>query len=146
VLEKLKVVSTTVSLMIDGDEHQYLSSTYQNKNDLIATNQDSVYLKIHTILKEVKGRNGINTQIYTIVYNQQSDEYEFIVNSSDNTYYRHMFINYPMKLREQTESGGIIDVYETENGIWLSAFSPVINSNGVPVALLQVDESFRLVY
>jgi hypothetical protein len=57
-----------------------------------------------------------------------------------------MFINYPMKLREQTESGGIIDVYETENGIWLSAFSPVINSSGVPVALLQVDESFRLVY
>jgi hypothetical protein len=84
----------------------------------------------------------LNTQIYTMVYNNQSDEYEFIVTSSDKTYYRHMFKNYPMLLREQTSGGGVIDVYETENGIWLSAFSPVINSNGVPVALLQVDEIF----
>jgi hypothetical protein len=51
-LEKLKAISTTASLMIDGDAHQYLSSTYQHKNDLIATNQDTTYLKIHSILKK----------------------------------------------------------------------------------------------
>jgi serine phosphatase RsbU (regulator of sigma subunit) len=38
--------------------------------------------------------------------------------------------------------GGTIPMYETENGIWLSAFHPIKNSKGETVAVLEADIDF----
>lgn len=142
VFQKLRSASITASMMLDGDKHQYLSSKYSAKNDLISSDNDSIYLELHNVLSRVRDINELNTPIYTMVYNDRSDEYEFIVTSSEQPYYRHMFVNYPSQLRMNYSFGGVIDEYQTENGTWLSAFAPVKNSKGEVVANVQVDERF----
>ncbi|MEQ9167237.1 MAG: HAMP domain-containing sensor histidine kinase [Fulvivirga sp.] len=142
VLQKLRSVAVTASMMIDGDDHQYISKNFKRKNDLINSKDDSIYLELHQILKKIKELNNLSSPIYTMVYNGKSDEYEFIITSSDEPYYRHMFVNYPSQLRMNYDFGGVIDEYKTENGTWLSAFAPIKNSKGEVVANLQVDERF----
>ncbi|MTI39965.1 sensor histidine kinase [Fulvivirga lutimaris] len=142
VLQKLRSVAVTASMMIDGDDHQYLSRNYKRKNDLIDSKDDSVYMELHQVLKNIKELNNLSSPIYTMVYNGKSDEYEFIITSSDEPYYRHMFVNYPSQLKMNYAYGGVIDEYQTENGTWLSAFAPIKNSKGEVVANLQVDEKF----
>jgi signal transduction histidine kinase len=142
VLQKLRAISSITSLQIDGDLHELVSEKYQHKNDLMSSTQDSVYMKLHNVLNKIKEMAGLESPIYTMVYNQASDEYEFIITSSEVPYYRHMFVNYPEELRINYDFGGVIDVYESENGTWLSAFAPIINSNNEVVAIVQVDENF----
>jgi signal transduction histidine kinase len=45
-------------------------------------------------------------------------------------------------LRENYVTGGTIGQYADKNGVWLSAFQPILNSNGNVVGVLQVDEQF----
>lgn len=143
VLERLSVVANSCAMLINGDQHEYLSNSYQKKNDITSTNQDSVYQTIHQLLKEVRDANGITTPIYTMVYNEQTDEFEFIVTSSKIPYYRHMFVNYPSELKSNYDQGGEINVYASENGMWLSSFAPIRNKEGKTVAVVQSDENFE---
>ena len=142
IFKKLRSVSNTASMIVDGDKHQYLSSKYGTKNDLLSSDIDSIYSELHGILKRIKEINELNSPIYTMVYNDRNDEYEFIVTSSEEPYFRHMFVNYPAQLKMNYSYGGVIDEYETENGTWLSAFAPIKNAKGEVVANIQVDEKF----
>ncbi len=142
VLQRLMAISSTASLQINGDLHEQLSKKYKHKNDLIESSDDSSYQALHNVLKRIKDVNHLESPIYTMVYNSKSDEYEFIITSSEKPYYRHMFVNYPMELRANYDYGGVIDVYNSENGTWLSAFAPIMNSKDKVVAIVQVDQSF----
>ncbi len=142
VLQRLMAISSTASLQINGDLHEQLSEKYKHKNDLVKSSDDSSYQVLHSVLKRIKDVNHLESPIYTMVYNSKSDEYEFIITSSEKPYYRHMFVNYPMELRKNYDYGGVIDVYKSENGTWLSAFAPIINSKNQVVAIVQVDQSF----
>ncbi len=142
VFKKLKSIACTTVLLVDGDRHQHLFEKYKTKDAITFNEQDSNYLAIHKALKSVKELNELNTQIYTMVFNEPLDEFEFVVTSSETPYFRHMFINYPLELRRLDKSSGVIDTYKTENGTWLSAFAPIINKNNEVVAVLQVDEQF----
>ncbi|QSE97474.1 sensor histidine kinase [Fulvivirga lutea] len=142
VLQKLRAISLTASQFIDGDAHEYIVNTYHKKNDIISSEEDSIYLRLHRQLNKVKQLNALESPIYTMVFNQGHNEYEFIITSSEQPYYRHMFVNYPSQLRMNYSVGGVIDEYQTENGTWLSAFAPIKNSKGEVVAILQVDQEF----
>lgn len=142
ILQKLRAISITASEQIDGDAHEYVVNTFNSKNDVRSSKDDSVYHKLHAQLKRIKRINEIASPIYTMVFNADHNEYEFIVTSSDEPYYRHMFVNYPTELRMNYNIGGVIDEYKTENGTWLSAFAPIKNSKGEVVAILQVDQEF----
>jgi len=142
VLHRLMAISRMTAQMIDGDLHERLANEYVSKDDITQSDQDSSYLKIHSILAKVKDENQLVTPIYTIVYYPMDSTFHFIATSSETPYFRHSYTNYPPQLLTQYQTGGILDTYKDENGEWLSAFAPVKNKEGDVVALLQCDENF----
>ena len=143
VLNKLSAVVNTAATAIDGDLHLELSSNYLFKDDIYTNTQDPSYYALHQLLEHVHNVNDLHSPLYTMVYNQEKSTFEFIGSSSIYPYYRHAYIQFPKELLEQYDSGGTLDVYESENGVWLSAFAPIKNSKDTIVALLQADQNFE---
>ena len=145
VLHRLMAVTQTGSIYIDGDAHERIANQYMAKDQLTQHDQDSAYLRLHGQLSRMKVENNLQTPLYTIVYYNRDSTFHFIGTSSDRPYFRHSYKNYPKDLITHFQSGGILDTYEDENGIWLSAFSPIRNKRGQVVALLEADENFERV-
>jgi signal transduction histidine kinase len=141
-LLRLQGISNSISVQINGDEHEELVKKYQLKNDIKTIQQDSIYFKIHRLLKKNKEANMLKTEIYTMIHDSSENNFFFIVSSSENPYYRHSYQSFPNILKTQYKTGGRIKRYIDENGEWLSAFTPLKNSEGKVIALLQVDQQF----
>lgn len=142
VLNQLKAISCTTSVMISGDDHNYLKDRYQYKDAIKYTEQDSVYQKIYNQLLEAKNVNSISTDIYTMVFDSTQQFFRFIVSSSEIPYYRHSYKKYPKKIVNNYQDGGVLPLYTTENGRWLSAYAPIYDTKGNVSGLIQVDRNF----
>lgn len=142
VLSTLEAIANTTSLLVDGDKHASLSAKYQQKDAIQANEDDSLYFQLHQTLAEVYEANHLSSPIYTVVYDSLSSTFQFIGTSSLYPYYRHTYEQFPDELLENYHTGGTLDEYESENGIWLSAFTPIKNGKGQTVALLQADREF----
>ncbi len=141
-LRFLKGLSSSLSLAIDGDEHQWLTDTYTDKDAITSNTQDPKYQKIQSILKKAQDYNGLQSSVYTLVFDDKKGCYQFGVASSENPFFRHTYNNVPDILRSQFTSGGTIPCYVDDHGSWLSAFTPVYNKAGVAVAVVQADLRF----
>ncbi len=144
VLHRLMAISHTAALFVDGDAHERLSNEFMTKDAITQSSQDSYYLQLHRLLAKVKNENQLETPLYTIVFYDRDSTFHFIGTSSEQPYFRHSYKNYPKELKTNFETGGVLDSYKDENGHWLSAFSPVKNSAGKVVALLEADENFEM--
>lgn len=144
VLAKLKAVTSTGALMINGDLHAQLSNNYMAKDSISDNSQNPLYYRLHKALLNIKISNQLSSDVYTIVYYEPDSTFHFIGTSAENPYFRHVYKNYPKDLLTKYSKGGTLDVYEDENGIWLSAFAPIRNSKGQVVALLEADEHFEV--
>ncbi len=143
VLERLRAIAFTSVWLINGDDHESLANNLMTKDAIISNEQNGIYKTLHTILKTVHATNHLESPLYTIVYYARDSTFHFIGTSSDKPYYRHSYKNYPKDLFKNYKTGGILDIYYDENGIWLSAFAPLKNSQGEVVALLEADENFE---
>lgn len=143
-LNRLKAISMTLSFQIDADAHQRLIQSFPLKDAIQQTNQDSSYLSIHRVLKQAKLANNIQTDIYTLFFddNDTKNPIKFGVTSSDNPYYRHSYTNYPEELINHYEDGSLINLYEDEHGTWISSFAPIKTKSGSVVGVVQVDQQF----
>ena len=141
-VQRLHSLAKSISLDINGDEHAQMTHYHKNKNAIKNKNTDSIYAKIHAILKKNYEACQLKSPIYTVVYEESSQKFLFAVTSSDEPYYRHEYATPPQYLIENRIIGGTSDIYRDEFGHWLSAFEPIKNREGNVVALLQVDEKF----
>ncbi len=144
VLAKLKAVTSTGALMINGDMHAQLSNNYMAKDSINDNSQEPIYYRLHKALLAIKISNQLSSDVYTIVYYEPDSTFHFIGTSAENPYFRHTYKNYPKDLLSNYSKGGTLDIYEDENGVWLSAFAPIRNSKGQVVALLEADEHFEV--
>ncbi len=142
-LMKLKGISNAVSLQITGDEHAALVEKFKNKDDITGIDQDSLYKKIHEILKINADANMLKSPIYTLIKSPSGDHYLFAVTSQNKPYYKHVYKSFPASLIEMYAVGGMLQPYKDEFGQWLSAFSTIKNSKNETVALLMVDEDLN---
>ncbi len=143
-LDKLEAIARTTSLVIDADQHEWLSNSLKNKDDIMSSGENELYEEIHNTLKSVQTFNHLNTPIYTLVYDSIDNDFKFIVTSAEKPYFRHSYKEYPPDLIEKYNEGAKIGIYKTENGTWLTAFAPLKNSSGKTVALINVDEESGL--
>ena len=141
-LSKLEGISRTLAYQINGDRLQTLLNRYPLRDDISTIGEDPIYHSIHQKFERVKRANNLSTDIYTITYDARSDAYRYGVSSSPNPYYRHIYRNPPDELMENYMQGGQIEKYKDENGTWISAFTPIENSEGNVVAVIQVDQPF----
>lgn len=143
-LNRLKAIATTLSFQIDADAHQKIIQTYQSKNAISQTKQDSNYSSIHRILQQTQLANNIKTDIYTLFFDEQdtNNPIKFGVTSSSKPYFRHNYSHYPEELIKHYENGSLINLYKDEHGTWISAFAPIKTKSGTVVGVVQVDQQF----
>ncbi len=140
VLNKLKAITCTASLQIDINTHNTLTNLWRFKNDPVENTEEYTYLQAQ--LKTIHEVNKLESPMYTLVYDSTSRLFEFIVTTSDTPYFRHDYVHFPSALIDNFEEGSVLDVYESENGEWLSAFAPIKDTHGKAIALIEADENF----
>lgn len=140
--DRLTAIVTSVAISIDGDDHEHMMQDHPNKDDITKTNSNITYHAINEATKTAALANNLTSPIYTLVYNDEDENFEFGVTSDPEPYFRHSYTNFPQVLIDSMDVGGIIPSYESENGVWLSAFHPIKNSAGETVALLESDVEF----
>ncbi|MCB9222768.1 MAG: SpoIIE family protein phosphatase [Crocinitomicaceae bacterium] len=140
--DKLKGIVSSVAIAIDGSEHEKMMTDFDQKDDIKVNDENMTYHTIHEILLKAVEANELKSPMYTLVYSDEKKVFEFGVTSDPNPYYRHDYTNYPQELIENMETGGTIPLYESENGMWLSAFYPIRNNEGKTISLLEADIEF----
>lgn len=139
VLERLKAITTTASLQVDGSVHQEVVRYWTKENDSIENSHQYRLLKeqlvgIHRI-------SELEAPLYTIFYDSSSKQLAYGITSSSVNFFRERMVHYPEVLLGKFEGGGVLHSYPTENGEVLSAFAPIKNTKGETVALLVADQS-----
>ena len=128
--ERLEAIASTGALMIDGDWH-----------DQIKTNEDAdteAFKKLQKILRDIKEKNNINTPVYT--FRREEGKVKFIVMTNLKP-----FIGDTYDIREEMWPAlnegktSHTKIYKDENGIWLTAYAPIFDSNGQISGILDVD-------
>lgn len=142
VLLYLEGIAKTGSLQISSSEHQKLLTNYQGIDAITKSDQDSLYLGLHTILKNIYAINQLKTPIYTLVLDSSNMNVFFAVSSSEKPFFRHIYKGFHDSLLYNYNKGGKISTYSDENGKWLSAFAPIKNTSGNTIAIVQVDQQF----
>jgi serine phosphatase RsbU (regulator of sigma subunit) len=140
ILTRLEAVAKTASSQIDGNQLEYLQTTYRKKGGVETNNEDRVYELLNEVLSKVKELNNLNTSIYTLF--REDGHFYFGVNSELKPYFRHEYEHFPEELSTNYSQGGIVDVYKDGSGYWLSAFAPIKNSKDEVIAVVQVDSRF----
>ncbi|MBD3638559.1 MAG: SpoIIE family protein phosphatase [Crocinitomicaceae bacterium] len=140
--DKLEGIVSSTSFAIDGDDHALMMRDHVTKDAIKSTQENITYHKIHHTLRKVTEANGLESAMYTMVYNKTDGVFEFGVTSDENPYFRHQYKDYPAILLDSMNVGGTIPMYKDEHGTWLSAFHPIIDSKGDVVGVLQADVDF----
>lgn len=140
--DRLTAIVTSVAISIDGDEHERMMADHTQKDDIQTTDENMTYHSINEVTHAAAEANKLSSPIYTLVYNEQAENFEFGVTSDPEPYFRHTYTDFPQVLLDSMDVGGVIPSYESENGVWLSAFHPIKNSSGETVALLEADVEF----
>lgn len=144
IIQKLKAVSHHVSTLIDGEAHKRICENFKAKDEIKNPQQSAEYEKIHKILADAHRAYELKSPIYTFIESPAHEEgLEFIVTSSKEPYFRHLYSTFPKEKFQELKQGGVIDIYEDEFGKWLSAFYPIFDESGKAVAVVQADEKFE---
>ncbi|MBS1652461.1 MAG: SpoIIE family protein phosphatase [Bacteroidetes bacterium] len=141
-LERLKAISNTLALNINGDDHRYLCEKYTKQGQVLTKEQDSIYYSIWKTLKKAYDINKVSTEIATLVLEKNENKFYYIVNSNDKPYVRDPYIQYHKEFLDDYEKGNIIHQYTDEYGTWLTAFSPIKDKNGKVTGIVEVDDRF----
>ena len=141
-LERLRAISNTLAMQINGEHHHYLSEKYKKQGEVITKEQDSIYYSIWKTLRKAYDVNGLTTEISTLVLDKNEKKFYYIVNSNDTPYVRDPYVQFHKEFLNDYETGNIIHQYADEYGAWLTAFSPIKDSKGNVTGIVEVDESF----
>lgn len=140
--DKLKGIVSSIAININGDAHQELMRSHASAKSINQPSDDSDYEQINAVLSKAAKVNNLKSAMYTLVYDSTHNTFKYGVRSDDFIDFKNNYLRFPPILKEKMHIGGTIPMYETENGIWLSAFHPIKNSAGQTVALLEADVDF----
>lgn len=142
-LHRLDAIAKTLSGEIDGNAHQLLTNKYKTKDAIKSNAQDSLYFNVYKHLVLAQKQNELKSEISTLIYLDSTKSFYYVVNSSNKTYYlEHYDTQNKETFFKLYKTGGIIPTYSDKFGTWLSAISPIKNSKGEVVAILEVDERY----
>ncbi|MGB0522136.1 MAG: hypothetical protein ACPGJS_04210, partial [Flammeovirgaceae bacterium] len=142
-LAKLECIAATLSLNFSGDQLETLLQRYPTQDAITSSDEDSLYYQLHEKLRKVYEINQLNSDIYTLTFDSVHQHFYFGVTSGETPYFRHVYNSHPEDFINKYYTGGQIDRFEDENGVWLSAITPVKNSLGKVVAVIAVDQHFN---
>ncbi|MEM7551436.1 MAG: GAF domain-containing protein [Bacteroidota bacterium] len=140
-LKRLEAIVKSLDMIIDGDELELLFEEKNAVKSITQNDENETYYKIHQVLKNAQKSNNLPTDIYTLTKRKGAKEREnsfFFGVKSGNPNYLESYTP-PEKLFYNYEYGGLLEPYPSANGEWISAFSPIKNSQGKVVAVVEAD-------
>jgi hypothetical protein len=108
VYEKLRNLSISMALSIDGDKHQ--SMMLQNKfcHDIQTIYDDSIYFDLHHLLSQSHIANALTNPICTLVYDSTRTVFNYGVRSDSFVDFRNEYKMFPQVLVDSMTKEGII--------------------------------------
>lgn len=143
--KRLETITKSLSIMIDGDKFANMMKSHPLRDDIKSNYDDDYYNDLHELLAYTKDINELPTDVYTwVVDTGDAGELtvEFGVTSGESPYFRHRWDDFPKEMLPIFHIGGALDEYRDKNGRWISYFSPIYTSKGVPVGAVQADISY----
>jgi len=141
--DKLKGIVSAIASNINGDDHSFVYENFGlDPTDRKKAKSDSLYKKMSEKLSLAKKASGLGSTIYTLVKNETDDSFSYGIRSDDFIDIYNRYKMAPDILVGNYGVGGVVPIYESENGTWISAFHPIKNSVGQVVALLEADIEF----
>ena len=137
--QKLDHIARTAVLLIDPEDHQKIEDalTAQEEN---VTDQN-YFKRIQKTLQNIKISNDLKEDIYTVIAPEWADgNMIFIAMSNEKTYVGNS-IKLQAGVSEALASGKpkYSKIYSDSEGVWVSAFAPILNSEGKAIAAIEVD-------
>ena len=140
---ELVATARTASVLIDGDKHEQLTASGDDKSEL--------YVEIKAQLKAIKAANPKIRYIYTMVKTEKANMWEFIVDAEENpelmSYLGDPFdvSSYPEMQLAFEKPTADTEITTDKWGNWLSGYAPIHDRNGEAVAIVGIDMSANAV-
>jgi class 3 adenylate cyclase len=132
-------VARTGAYLIDPDLHMVVQRTL--------TQETSAYLKVRRALAIVQDENRIETPVYTLTnYDAEKRQARFMVTSRGpgmpgEPYPLVPALIAPLGRAFRDNVATHTAIYHNQSGTWITAFAPIRNGPGPPIAVLDVDYS-----
>ncbi len=136
---QLQPIVNITAEQISGEKLDGFLKQFPEKDDLRLITDDSLYFELNMLLLHVAETEQLKSPMYIIRYNKAKDVFQYIVRSDSKVYYLHDYVKFPPELKANYGKKGVIPIYTTENGTWLSAYAPIAKENGEVVALVEAD-------
>ena len=137
--QKLDHIARTAVLLIDPADHQKIEDALTAQEENIA---DKDYFKrIQKTLQNVKNSNELTEDIYTVIAPEWSDGGMIFTSMSNEKTYIGNSIKLQAGVAEALATGKpkYSKVYSDTEGVWVSAFAPILNAEGKAIAVIEVD-------
>lgn len=141
-LSRLDAIAKTLSVQIDGNKHELLLKTNPEPKSIKTNEQNELYHDLHKLLAAAQHKNKLNTEISTLIYNSTEKQFYYVVNSSEKPYYLEKYSQNQAAFLKNYFKGGTIPQYKDKYGTWLTAISPIKDSNNKIVGIVEVDEQY----
>ena len=135
--ERLEAIATTGALMIDGDMHDQIRTP--------ADAETEAFITIREKLRQIKKKNNLKEEVYT--FRREGTTLKFIAMSHAKS-----FIGDTYNIREEmwptlnNSKSNHTGIYKDEHGIWISAYAPILDSQGHISGILDVDIEVHTFY
>lgn len=139
--KKLSSIASAATLHISAKDHY----------DALASDTSisrPAYQRIHTELLNLKNVIGFKEHFYTLLPNK-GDTTWFGVMSHPTSFSGHIHIFRDSTVRKVFESAlhekktTSTTIYNDDNGTWISAFAPILDSSGKAIAVLEADLTYK---
>ena len=156
---KIRTIAIGLKDQIDAGLHFSLAESFPNQDEIHKNNIPADYQKLHGLLKKAKVDNELESEIYTLVFNESKreeiannpnafvkDGMQFIITSASDPYYRHHY-DYKPEMYKVFSQQKIVELtpYKSANGHWISVIAPIVFMNET-IALLELDINMKKVY
>lgn len=131
---QLQLAANTIAISIDGDSYATLRGR--------ATMDTPAYRDVLQILRQFYRANrylGFDENTMYTFRQVSPDSLEFTVMLQEQYVGNHYRIRPEMRPTLERQQTSFTDIYSDENGMWVSAYAPIVDSAGNTVGMVEVD-------
>jgi two-component system chemotaxis sensor kinase CheA len=139
--QRLEHIARTGSMLLNPEnQKEVIRSILRSAPNVTRSN---AFIQEQRTLQQVRRMNGLATDIYTLYIDPaRPNEMRFVTMNTDKTYAGNSMPTHPLVAQVIQHNRAIhSDLYQDENGSWISAFAPIRGKGGEVVSILEVDYS-----
>jgi methyl-accepting chemotaxis protein len=127
---RLEAIAATGALMIDGDLHDQIKGPEDANTE--------AFKKLQKVVRDIRRINNLKQEVYT--FRREGEDLKFIVMTHAKPFIGDKYIIRP-EMRPALNKGKTTHtkIYEDQHGTWLTAYAPIIDSNGNISGILDID-------